>query len=334
MKRGKCIQLHFGGPWCASPVTADHVPPLVLLCRFLPWSNIWDQHRHWDDMQSQRHHKKSRRNSTWPIPNVAIFHLPRNGTAGAAAKPQKAFSRMKLHAESTNVLVTLNCRPRWIWIWFQQLYQLQQKESGLVARLPQTLGTAEQPVAIQAKSNRFEEFFRSFTLDRSFHGWQMSRRHCEDTACVSSWVSRSVRASKARCFAWSPNLPSLRKTSLEFVAFVCVFPCLQELDIPATISHDSVSGWHCPCPQHAVHLLNLCVHLVKTVNGYIDMSYDDIRWHGDDSMILCDSMISNLNPLNHSHSPSCPTGRLRLLGFRRWLRIQFSSSLERLATWL
>lgn len=45
-------------------------------------------------------------------PNVAIFHLPRNGTAGAAAKPQKAFSRMKLHAESTNVLVTLNCRPR------------------------------------------------------------------------------------------------------------------------------------------------------------------------------------------------------------------------------
>ena len=183
----------------------------------------------------------------------------------------------------------------------------------------------------QSQNRRILKSFWQIKTDRSF-GQHMSmskknRRRCRgekaspDVACVSSWVSRSVRASKARCFAsgkvfvaflWHPSGPSGPSN------WTC---------------HNSVSGWRCPCPQHAVHLLNLCVHLVKTVNGYIDMSYDDIWWHGDDSMILCDSMISNLNPLNHCHGPSCPTGRLRLLGFRRWLRIQFSSSLER-ARWL
>ncbi len=57
-----------------------------------------------------------------------------------------------------------------------------------------------------------------------------------------------------------------------------------DIQVLATIPHNSfVSGWHCPCPQHAVHLLNLCVHLVKTVNRYVIWWFNDSVWFYDSS---------------------------------------------------
>ena len=144
------------------------------------------------------------------------------------------------------------------------------------------------------RNRKIEEFWRVFDRSKQtdlLDNITQNRRRCPRRKSVAE-------TSPASPAEWAAPWGHPRHAASPRISMFCG-PQMRHPSGPSNWTcHNSVSGWRCPCPQHAVHLLNLCVHLVKTVNGYIDMSYDDIWWHGDDSMILCDSMISNISILS------------------------------------